>query len=123
MPFDYYLQAAETLAPALALELVPLRSKPPPISSAPSKALTDLAQWVFEEFHITIAKQTLTRELRAIGYRKLSAGPRHHVQVDGAIENFKKVSPRVWRQSRARRPSIVRRQKFGSPTGLASPLE
>src|SRR4029077_15229164 len=25
MPFDYYLQAAESLAPALALELVPLR--------------------------------------------------------------------------------------------------
>ena len=25
MPFDYYLRAAETLAPVLALELVPLR--------------------------------------------------------------------------------------------------
>src|SRR5262245_42475092 len=39
--------------------------------------LIDLAQWIFEEFRITIAKQTLSRELRAMGYRKLSARPRH----------------------------------------------
>ena len=37
--------------------------------------LLDLAQWIFEEFRITIAKQTLSRELRAMGYRKLSARP------------------------------------------------
>ncbi len=35
--------------------------------------LIDLAQWIFEEFRITVAKQTLSRELRAMGYRKLSA--------------------------------------------------
>ena len=29
--------------------------------------LMDLAQWIFEEFRITIAKQTLSRELRAYG--------------------------------------------------------
>src|SRR5215813_4349697 len=28
--------------------------------------LIDLAQWIFEEFRITIAKQTLSRELRAM---------------------------------------------------------
>jgi len=71
--------------------------------------LIDLAQWIFEEFRIAIAKQTLSRELRAMGYRKLSARPRHHAQVDGAIENFKKTSPRAWRQSRARRQSIATR--------------
>jgi len=32
--------------------------------------LIDLAQWIFEEFRITIAKQTLSRELRAMGYRQ-----------------------------------------------------
>ena len=32
--------------------------------------LIDLARWIFEEFRITIAKQTLSRELRAMGYRK-----------------------------------------------------
>jgi hypothetical protein len=71
--------------------------------------LIDLAQWIFEEFRITIAKQTLSRELRAMGYRKLSARPRHYAQAEGAIEHFKKVSPPAWRQSRARRRSTARR--------------
>jgi transposase len=68
--------------------------------------LIDLCQWLFEEFRITVAKQTLSRELRAMGYRKLSARPRHHAQAEGAIEDFKKVSPPAWTRSRARRASI-----------------
>jgi putative transposase len=71
--------------------------------------LIDLAHWIFEEFRITIAKQTLSRELRAMGYRRLSARPRHHAQAEGAIENFKKVSPRVWRQSREKKRSTAKR--------------
>jgi transposase len=70
--------------------------------------LIDLTQWIFEEFRITIAKQTLSRELRAMGYRKLSARPRHHAQVEGAIEDFKKTSPRAWTQSRAKKRSMSR---------------
>jgi transposase len=66
----------------------------------------DLCQWVFEEFRVIVAKQTLSRELRAMGYRKLSARPRHHAQAEGAIEEFKKTSPRAWTKSRARRASI-----------------
>src|SRR6266567_860373 len=57
--------------------------------------LIDLAQWIFEEFRITIAKQTLSRELRAMGYRKLSARPRHHAQAEGAIEDFKNFPARL----------------------------
>lgn len=71
--------------------------------------LVDLAQWVYEEFRITVAKQTLSRELRAMGYRKLSARPRHHAQVEGAIEDFKKSSPPAWRQLRATRRSTATR--------------
>jgi transposase len=71
--------------------------------------LIDLAQWIFEEFRITIAKQTLSRELRVMGYRKLSARPRHHAQAAGAIADFKKTSPRVWTQLPARRRSKVTR--------------
>jgi transposase len=67
--------------------------------------LVDLCQWLWEEFRVPIAKQTLSRELRAVGYRKLSARPRHHAQAEGAIEHFKKVSPRFWTRSRARRVS------------------
>jgi len=69
--------------------------------------LIDLAQWIFEEFRITIAKQTLSRELRSMGYRKLSARPRHHAQAASAIEDFKKASPPVWRWSRTTRASTA----------------
>ena len=58
-----------------------------------------MAQWIFEEFRITIAKQTLSRELRAMGYRKLSARPRHHTQDADAIPAFKKTSLPQWRRS------------------------
>ena len=78
--------------------------------------LIDLAQWIFEEFRIAIAKQTLSRELRAMGYRKLSARPRHHAQAEGVVEAFKKASPRAWIQSRARKRSTATRSKSGSQT-------
>ena len=51
--------------------------------------------WLWEEFRVGVAKQTMSRELRAMGYRKLSARPRHDAQVAGAIEDFKKVSRSV----------------------------
>lgn len=65
--------------------------------------LVDLAQWIFEEFRISISKQTLSRELRAMGFRKLSARPRHHAQDPEALETFKKTSPRAWTRSRNER--------------------
>ena len=67
--------------------------------------IIDLCQWLWDEFGVSVAKQTLGRELRAMGYRKLSARPRHHAQADGAIEAFKKLSQPVWMKSRARRAS------------------
>jgi transposase len=67
--------------------------------------LVDLCQWVWEEFRVAVAKQTLSRELRAMGYRKLSARPRHHAQAEGAIALFKRPFPPCWRKSRATRGS------------------
>ena len=55
--------------------------------------LVDLVQWIFEEFRVTVSKQTLSRELRAMGFRKLTARPRHHAQRTEDIEEFKKNSP------------------------------
>ena len=52
--------------------------------------LVDLRQWVLEEFKVVVSVQTMSRELRAMDYRKLSARPRHHAQAPGAIEDFKK---------------------------------
>ena len=54
--------------------------------------IIDLCQWLWEEYEISVSKQTLSRELRAMGYRKLSARPRHHAQAAGAVEAFKKVA-------------------------------
>ena len=70
--------------------------------------IIDLCQRLFEEHQVTVSKQTLSRELRALGYRKLSARPRHHAQRPGAIEHFKKASPPFWTRSRARRASSAR---------------
>jgi transposase len=61
--------------------------------------LIDLAQWVWDEFGLSITKQTLSREMRALGFRKLSARPRHHGQNDGAIADFKKASQASWQKS------------------------
>jgi transposase len=61
--------------------------------------LADLAQWVWDEFALSVTRHTLGRELRAMGYRKLSARPRHHGQKPDDIVDFKKTSPPVWRRS------------------------
>src|SRR5215210_2356211 len=57
--------------------------------------LVDLIQWLWEEFRITISKQTLSRELRAMTYRKLSARPRHHAKSEAAVAAFKIYGPAV----------------------------
>ena len=62
--------------------------------------IVDLCYWLFEEFRVSVSKQTLSRRLRAMGYRKLSARPRHHAQAESAIEDFKRVSPRAYAKSR-----------------------
>jgi transposase len=98
------LNDAQRQAVACMIESGPI----PAVHGVVRWRLIDLAQWIFEEFRITIAKQTLSRELRAMGYRKLSARPRHHAQADGAIEK-KKTSPSVWKRSRARKASTATR--------------
>ena len=68
--------------------------------------IVDLMQWLWEEFRLSISKQTMSKELRALGFRKLSARPRHHAKDEAAEAAFKKTSPRLWRRSRhARRPA------------------
>ncbi len=70
--------------------------------------LVDLTGWVFEEFRISISKQTMSRELRAMGFRKLSARPRHHAKSEAAADAFKKNSRRAWTKSRQQRPVASR---------------
>ena len=67
--------------------------------------LIDLIAWIWEEFRLSLSKQTLSRELRAMNYRKLSARPRHHAKSEAAVAAFKKTSPPVWRSLRRPRPA------------------
>ena len=70
--------------------------------------LVDLIAWIWEEFRISISKQTLSRELRALDYRKLSARPRHHAKSEAAVSSFKKHSRPVWTRLRRTRPAASR---------------
>ena len=95
------LTDADRAAVAAAVESGPI----PAIHGVVRWRVIDLCQLLWDERQVAIAKQTLSRELRRMGYRKLSARPRHHAQKEGAIGNFKKVSRRAWTQSGARRAS------------------
>jgi transposase len=70
--------------------------------------LVDLRQWVFEEFGIETSVQSLSEQLRALGYRKLSARPRHPRQDLAAQEAFKKTSPPSWQRLPQRLSTIGR---------------
>ena len=63
--------------------------------------VVDLCQWLFGEYKVSVAKQTLSRELRKMGYRKLSARPRHHARAKGAVDALKKL-PSPSERDRAR---------------------
>jgi transposase len=60
--------------------------------------LSDLAQWVMERYRTSVSEQTLSRYLRTMGYRKLSARPRHHAQNPEAVSAFKKRMARPVRK-------------------------
>lgn len=66
--------------------------------------LVDLVQWLWEEFRLSVSRQTLGRELHAMGYAKLSARPRHHGQNPEALEAFKKASRSHSRRSSQPKP-------------------
>lgn len=62
--------------------------------------LIDLAQWIFEEFGLSLSETTVSRELKRLGFVKLSARPRHYAQNELAMEAFKKVSRPSWQGSK-----------------------
>lgn len=62
--------------------------------------LRDLAWWVFEEFRISLDETTVGREVRKLGFRKLTARPQHYAQSEPAMAAFKKPSRPNWRRSK-----------------------
>ena len=59
----------------------------------------DLAYWLHEEFGVSVEESTIGRVLREMGYRKLTARPRHYAQNEHEVATFKKTSPPNWRKS------------------------
>ena len=60
----------------------------------------DLVQWVWEEFGITMDESTMGRLLARLGFRRISARPRHHAQDPRVLEAFKKTFPTAWKRSK-----------------------
>jgi transposase len=52
--------------------------------------LSDLAKWLYAEFAVSLDETTVGRELKKLGYVKLTARPRHHAQDTEALETFEK---------------------------------
>lgn len=61
--------------------------------------LVDLVQWLSDEFGVSLDETTVGRYIKAMGFRKLTARPRHYAQNEFAVEAFKKTSPPRWRRS------------------------
>lgn len=110
------LSAVQRAALAQAVEAGPT----PYLDGVVRWRLVDLAQWLRDRFAVTVSRQTLgRRELRAMGYAKLSARPRHYAQDAEAMQAFKKTLPPHWRRS-SKRSEPVSRSSSGSRTKPAS---
>ncbi len=83
------LNAARRAALAAKVEAVPI----PAVDGVVRWRLVDLAAWLHEAFGVSLHETTVGRTLRQLGYRKLSARPRHHAQDPETIVTFKKTSP------------------------------
>ena len=83
-----------------ALVEVVERGPVPAIHGVVRWRLTDLVQWLHEEFAVSLDETTVGRELKKLGYVKLTARPRHHAHNEYAMEAFKKgVLPPSWQRS------------------------
>lgn len=75
----------------------------------------DLVQWLYQEFRVSVDETTVGRELKTLGFAKLSARPRHYAQNELEGEVFKKTSPPRWQRS-GRNARPTRTSKSGGPT-------
>ncbi len=89
------LDGQQRLALADAVERGPI----PAIDGVVRWRLVDLARWLWDEYSISVDQSTVSRELKALGYVKMTARPRHQAQNEYAVEDFKKTSPPEWRKS------------------------
>lgn len=82
-----------------ALKEIVERGPIPAIDGVVRWRLIDLVQWLSDEFSVSLDETTVGRQLKAMGFRKLTARPRHYAQNEFAVEAFKKTSRRKLRRS------------------------
>ena len=61
--------------------------------------LIDLAQWLWDEYRVSVDQSTVSRALKGLGFVKMTARPRHQAQDEFVVDDFKKTSPPQWRKS------------------------
>ena len=67
--------------------------------------LIDPAAWVRDAFGVPPSEATMSRDLKALGFGKLSARARHHARNEEAIAAFEKTSPLRLAEGRGALPS------------------
>jgi transposase len=65
------------------------------VERGPIPAIHGVVRWRL----IDLDESTVSRELKALGFVKITARPRHRAQNELAVEAFKKVSRPRWRRS------------------------
>ncbi|EHP94559.1 IS630 family transposase ISMno21 [Methylorubrum aminovorans] len=85
----FKLDAAQRQALAVAIEEGPDLQR----DGVVRWRLKDLAAWLFARFGVSLDESSVGREVKRMGYAKLSARPRHHQQDPAALTAFKKTSP------------------------------
>lgn len=90
-------------AQRLALVEIVEKGPTPDVHGVVRWRLIDLVKWLADQFSITLDETNVSRELKKLGYVKLSARPRHHAQDTAALEAFKKgVLQPNWQKSAQR---------------------
>ncbi len=103
------LTSQQRVALAQAVEVGPT----PEVHGVVRWRLVDLLGWLRDEFDVSLSRQTLGRELRRMGFRKLSARPQDHAQDLEALEAFKKTFLSSWRRSAPGCPRRLRSSSGG----------
>ena len=75
-----------------ALARIVERGPIPAVDGVVRWRLIDLTVWVWDEFRVSLSEATMSRELKALGFAKISARPRHQAQNTEALAAFKKTS-------------------------------
>jgi len=102
-----------TLQQRVALAQVVEAGPKPEVHGVVRWRLVDLLGWLREEFDVSLSRQTLGRELRGLGFRKLSARPQDHAQDPEALAAFKKTFLPSWRPSAPAYPQRLRSSSGG----------